>query len=102
MWFALWFQDKSTTGKQGLGIKNRKKKVAGCYFQGKKTSFDDSDDEGSSDLGSPEEDKQYDSLEMGSGNEPKVKLKKLCKQLLCQVSPEKLFIWIWILKFLRF
>lgn len=92
MWFALWFQDKSTTGKQGLGIKDRKKKVAGCYFQGKKTSFDDSDDEGSADLGSPEEVKQDDSLEIGSGNEPKVKLKKLCKQLLRQVSPEKSFI----------
>lgn len=98
MWFALWFQDKSTTGKQGLGIKDRKKKVAGCYFQGKKTSFDDSDDEGSADRGSPEEVKQYDLLEIGSVNEPKVKLKKLCKQLLRQVSPEKLFIWIWIFK----
>ncbi|KAK9927121.1 hypothetical protein M0R45_024322 [Rubus argutus] len=83
-------QDKSTTGKQGLGIKDRKKKVAGCYFQGKKTSFDDSDDEGSADLSSPEEDKQYDSLEMGSGNEPKVKLKKLCKQLLRQARGESL------------
>lgn len=89
---ALHVQDKSTTGKQGLGIKDRKKKVAGCYFEGKKTSFDDSDDEGSADPGSPIEDKQDGSLEMGSSNEPKVKLKKLCKQLICQVSPLRLFI----------
>ncbi|KAL6174750.1 hypothetical protein ACLB2K_051396 [Fragaria x ananassa] len=77
-------QDKSTTGKQGLGIKDRKKKVAGCFFEGKKTSFDDSDDEDSADPRSPIEDKQDGSLEMGSSNEPKVKLKKICKQLICQ------------------
>ncbi|XP_062030703.1 G-patch domain-containing protein 1 [Rosa rugosa] len=83
-------QDKSTTGKQGLGIKDRKKKVAGCYFEGKKTSFNDSDDEGSADLGSPMEDKQDESLEVGSGNEPKLKLKKLSKQILRQASGESM------------
>ncbi|KAK6137389.1 hypothetical protein DH2020_028861 [Rehmannia glutinosa] len=41
--------DKATSGKQGLGIKDRTKKVAGCYFQGKKTTFGDSDGEDSSD-----------------------------------------------------
>ncbi|KAK6158279.1 hypothetical protein DH2020_005593 [Rehmannia glutinosa] len=41
--------DKATSGKQGLGIKDRTKKVAGCYFQGKKTAFGDSDGEDSSD-----------------------------------------------------
>ncbi|KAK9277315.1 hypothetical protein L1049_006855 [Liquidambar formosana] len=33
-------QDKATAGKQGLGIKDRPKKIAGVHFQGKKTSFD--------------------------------------------------------------
>ncbi|PQQ16649.1 uncharacterized protein Pyn_26899 [Prunus yedoensis var. nudiflora] len=83
-------QDKSTTGKQGLGIKDRKKKIAGCYFEGKKTSFNDSDDEDSADLGSPVKQKGDDSLKMGSANEPKVKLKNLCKQLLRQAPGESL------------
>uniref|UniRef100_A0A2P2KY93 Uncharacterized protein LOC105124331 isoform X2 n=1 Tax=Rhizophora mucronata TaxID=61149 RepID=A0A2P2KY93_RHIMU len=38
-------QDKATAGKQGLGIKDRPKKIAGVHFQGKKTSFGNSDDE---------------------------------------------------------
>ncbi|KAL6280457.1 hypothetical protein ACE6H2_017338 [Prunus campanulata] len=83
-------QDKSTTGKQGLGIKDRKKKIAGCYFEGKKTSFNNSDDEDSADLGSPVKQKGDDSLKMGSANEPKVKLKNLCKQLLRQAPGESL------------
>ncbi|KAM1080065.1 hypothetical protein ACFX15_014212 [Malus domestica] len=83
-------QDKSTTGKQGLGIKDRKKKVAGCYFEGKKTSFNDSDDEDSADLGSPVKQKGDESLKMESSNEPKLKLKKLCKQLLREASGESL------------
>lgn len=91
---ALCFQDKSTTGKQGLGIKDRKKKIAGCYFEGKKTSFNDSDDEDSADLGSPVKQNGDDSLKMGSANEPKVKLKNLCKQLLRQVSPPKIALLI--------
>ncbi|KAJ6703542.1 G PATCH DOMAIN CONTAINING PROTEIN [Salix viminalis] len=42
-------QDKATSGKQGLGIKDRPKKIAGVRFQGKKTTFDNSEDEDSSD-----------------------------------------------------
>ncbi|OWM72087.1 hypothetical protein CDL15_Pgr017970 [Punica granatum] len=76
-------QDKSTTGKQGLGIKDRSKKIAGCYFQGKKTSFDDGSDEESSDLGSLKR-KRSDIAEIAD----KVNLKRLCKQLLRQ-EPEK-------------
>ncbi|KAM1563731.1 hypothetical protein ACFX10_038113 [Malus domestica] len=83
-------QDKSTTGKQGLGIRDRKKKVAGCYFEGKKTSFNDSDDEDSTDLGYPVKQKGDDSLKMEISNEPKVKLKKLCKQLVRQAPGESL------------
>lgn len=81
-------QDKATTGKQGLGIKDRPKKVAGCYFEGKKTSFNDSDDEDASDYGSSAKSKQGDMFETEENGEPKVKLKRLCKQLLRQV-PEK-------------
>ncbi|KAG6782824.1 hypothetical protein POTOM_012244 [Populus tomentosa] len=40
-------QDKATSGKQGLGIKDRPKKIAGVRFQGKNTTFDNSDDEDS-------------------------------------------------------
>ncbi|TQE07016.1 hypothetical protein C1H46_007406 [Malus baccata] len=83
-------QDKSTTGKQGLGIRDRKKKVAGCYFEGKKTSYNDSDDEDSTDLGSPVKQKGDDWLKMEISNEPKVKLKKLCKQLVRQAPGDSL------------
>ncbi|KAJ9147977.1 hypothetical protein P3X46_030077 [Hevea brasiliensis] len=40
-------QGKATAGKQGLGIKDRLKKIAGVRFQGKKISFSNSDDEDS-------------------------------------------------------
>ncbi|XP_004503672.1 G-patch domain-containing protein 1 [Cicer arietinum] len=80
-------QDKATTGKQGLGNKDRPKKVAGCYFQGKKTSFGNSDDEDSADLDSQEN--QTDD-EVEKIVEPKMKLKKLCKQILNQVPGESL------------
>jgi Pin2-interacting protein X1 len=87
----LLFQDKSTTGKQGLGIKDRTKKVAGCYFQGTKTSFGNSDDEDSADIDSLENETD-DEVEMVVEKvekivEPKMKLKKLCKQILNQVRP---------------
>jgi Pin2-interacting protein X1 len=87
----LLFQDKSTTGKQGLGIKDRTKKVAGCYFQGKKTSFGNSDEEDSADIDSLENETD-DEVEMVVEKvekivEPKMKLKKLCKQILNQVRP---------------
>jgi len=87
----LLFQDKSTTGKQGLGIKDRIKKVAGCYFQGKKTSFGNSDDEDSADIDSLENetDDEVETVveKVEKIVEPKMKLKKLCKQILNQVRP---------------
>ncbi|TKY60667.1 PIN2/TERF1-interacting telomerase inhibitor 1 [Spatholobus suberectus] len=82
-------QEKSTTGKQGLGIKDRPKKVAGCYFQGKKTSFDDSDED-SADIDSLEKQSHDDLIKVEKIAECKVKLKKLCKQILQQVAGESL------------
>lgn len=84
------FQDKATTGKQGLGIKNRPKKIAGCFFEGKKTSFNDSDSDDSADNDFSAMQKPDDSLKVEKIDEPKVKLKKLCKRLLRQVSPHAL------------
>ncbi|XP_057735966.1 G-patch domain-containing protein 1 [Arachis stenosperma] len=83
-------QDKSTTGKQGLGIKDRPKKVAGCYYQGKKTSFDNSDDEGSDDTDSLEKQTHNNLVKVEKVVESKVRLKKLCKQLLRTVPGESL------------
>ena len=83
-------QDKATTGKQGLGIKDRPKKIAGVRFQGKKTSFGDSDDQGSDDVGPPAKRMCENASEMNKADEPRLKLKKLCKQLLCQVPGESL------------
>ncbi|KAL3743002.1 hypothetical protein ACJRO7_018326 [Eucalyptus globulus] len=82
-------QDKATSGKQGLGIKDRPKKVAGCYFQGKKTSFDDSSDDDTSNTGSLKR-KCDDMLERGKASKQKLNLKKLCKQLLHQVPGNSL------------
>ncbi|GAB4857432.1 hypothetical protein Ancab_015341 [Ancistrocladus abbreviatus] len=83
-------QDKATAGKQGLGIKDRARKIAGCHFQGKKTSFDDSDDEDSSNIASPVREEHDIMLETNETDEPKVQLKKLCCQLLRQVPGESL------------
>lgn len=86
-------QDKSTTGKQGLGIKSRPKKIAGCYFQGKKTSFDESDNEDSSDAAPPLKRKYDDSFStttVKSDGQQKVKLRKLCKTILGQAPGESL------------
>ncbi|KAG2681053.1 hypothetical protein I3760_11G126500 [Carya illinoinensis] len=83
-------QDKATTGKQGLGIRDRPKKVAGCHFQGKRTSFSDNENEDSTDHGYSAKRKRGDSSEEERTNEPKVKLKKLCKKLLRQVPGESL------------
>ncbi|XP_027341855.1 uncharacterized protein LOC113854814 isoform X2 [Abrus precatorius] len=83
-------QEKSTTGKQGLGIRDRPKKVAGCYFQGKKTSFDHSDDEDSGDTDSLEKRTHDDLIKVEKIVECKVKLKKLCKQILNRVPGESL------------
>ncbi|BAT73035.1 hypothetical protein LR48_Vigan11g017700 [Vigna angularis] len=82
-------QEKSTTGKQGLGIKDRPKKVAGCYYQGKKTSFDDSDED-SADTDSLEKQAHNDLVKVEKIVECKVKLKKLCKKILLQVPGESL------------
>ncbi|KAH7841195.1 hypothetical protein Vadar_026871 [Vaccinium darrowii] len=81
-------QNKATSGRQGLGIKDRPRKIAGCYFEGKKTSFDDSADEDSSDSSTKR--KRADISEMEINDEPKVKLKRLCRKLLRQVPGETL------------
>lgn len=73
-------QDKATSGKQGLGIKDKPKKVSGCFFQGKKTSFDESDVDDSSDSNPPIQAKNDEISKFC--DEPKMKLKKLCKRLL--------------------
>ncbi|KAG8375018.1 hypothetical protein BUALT_Bualt10G0055900 [Buddleja alternifolia] len=83
-------QDKATTGKQGLGIKDRPKKIAGCFFQGKKTTLVDSDGEDSSDSHASVKRKHGENSEMEMIVEPKQKLKKLCRRLLQQVSGESL------------
>ncbi|KAI9108416.1 hypothetical protein K1719_020607 [Acacia pycnantha] len=82
-------QDKSTTGKQGLGIKGRPKKVAGCYFEGKKTTFNDSDDDDSADIGSQEK-QSGDIIKEEKTDGSRVKLKKLCRQILRRVPGESL------------
>lgn len=81
----LDFQGTKTSGKQGLGIKDRKKKIAGCYFEGKKTTFGDSDGEGSTDSHSGVK-RKHENLEVDTDPAPRSKLKKLCRQLLEQVS----------------
>ncbi|GAV76131.1 G-patch domain-containing protein [Cephalotus follicularis] len=86
-------QDKSTCGKQGLGIKDRPRKIAGVRFQGQKKSFDDSDDDDDEDsavFGSSAKLKHDDTEEMEKIDEPKVKVKKLCKHILRQVPGESL------------
>eukprot|EP00262_Sarcandra_glabra_P001163 TRINITY_DN11180_c1_g1_i1.p1 TRINITY_DN11180_c1_g1~~TRINITY_DN11180_c1_g1_i1.p1 ORF type:complete len:401 (+),score=87.54 TRINITY_DN11180_c1_g1_i1:77-1204(+) len=83
-------QDKATTGKQGLGIKDRPKKIAGCLWKGKKTSFHDSDSEDSAECSSLAKRQRTEEAEAGESNEPKLKLKKLCRQLLHQVPGESL------------
>ncbi|PSS04208.1 PIN2/TERF1-interacting telomerase, partial [Actinidia chinensis var. chinensis] len=89
-------QNKATTGKQGLGIKDQPRKIGGCRFQGKKTSFDDSDDEQSSDSSLK---RKYDDIsEIENNHEPKVKLKKLCRKLLRQAPGESLKLkWLKVL-----
>jgi Pin2-interacting protein X1 len=89
-------QNKATTGKQGLGIKDRPRKIAGCHFEGKKTSFSDSDN---SDVDEPAKStdtrpspkrKFDDIMEIEKIDEPKVKLKKLCRRLLRQAPGESI------------
>ncbi|XP_019151223.1 PREDICTED: uncharacterized protein LOC109147987 [Ipomoea nil] len=83
-------QDKSTSGKQGLGIKDKPKKIAGCFFQGKKTSFDDSDGEDSSDSNLSMKAKNDEIYKSCENDNPKMKLKKLCKHLLKQAPGNSL------------
>lgn len=85
----IFLQNKATTGKQGLGIKDRPRKIAGCHFLGKKTSFSDSDETDVDDTTniSISAKRKYDEIiETEKNDEPKVKLKKLCRRLLRQVS----------------
>ncbi|KAG5563322.1 hypothetical protein RHGRI_005915 [Rhododendron griersonianum] len=85
---SLYLQNKATSGKQGLGIKDRPRKIAGCHFQGKKTSFDDSADEDPSDSSAKR--KRGEISETENNDEPKVKLRRLCRKLLRQVPGETL------------
>lgn len=113
-------QDKSTTGKQGLGIRDKPKKIAGAHWKGQKVSFDTDEDkeEGSSveedtkqalvqnmslkrkrdtnhiettvtviDSDIPEE-KTCAVLEVNNASRPRLKWKKMCKQLL-QEAPSQ-------------
>lgn len=66
-------QDKATSGKQGLGIRDKPKKFAGCYWKGTKTSFNDCDE-----------------LQVIVQDKAKTKLKKLSKQLLRQAPSQSL------------
>ncbi|XP_024986697.1 PIN2/TERF1-interacting telomerase inhibitor 1 isoform X1 [Cynara cardunculus var. scolymus] len=84
-------QDKATSGKQGLGIKDQPRKVAGVRFQGKRTSFSENEEEGSESEEDchPSAKRKFDDMsESQKTIESKPKLKKLCKKLLSQV-PEK-------------
>jgi len=83
-------QEKATSGKQGLGIKDRPKKVAGCFWGGKKTSFDDSDGGQPSDSSNLLKRKHIENSKDGNGFEPKIKLKKLCRKLLLQTPSRSL------------
>ncbi|KAK1408274.1 hypothetical protein QVD17_39910 [Tagetes erecta] len=83
-------QDKATSGKQGLGIKDQPRKVAGVRFQGKRTSFsDDEGEESEAEDCDPSTKRKFDDIQDSQKDfESKPKLKKLCKKLLCQI-PEK-------------
>lgn len=92
-------QDKATSGKQGLGIKDRPKKIAGCHFQGKKTLLNNEDKDDDEELEEEEEDsdssaslkRQQEKISDAEKiEEPKPNLKKLCKKLLRQVPGESL------------
>ncbi|KAI7741983.1 hypothetical protein M8C21_008696, partial [Ambrosia artemisiifolia] len=89
-------QDKATSGKQGLGIKDRPRKVAGVHFQGKKTSFSESESEESEPEPKPEDNnslaksKFINASESEKHSESKLKLKKLCRKLLSQENEKSL------------
>ncbi|XP_078155426.1 D111/G-patch domain-containing protein [Carex rostrata] len=86
-------QDKATAGRQGLGIKDQPKKIAGTRFKGQKKTFGcESDEEDSTseltDL-KPSEDTNEDSGQTVS-NKSKIKLKNLCKTILHQAPSQSL------------
>uniref|UniRef100_A0ACD5TTX5 Uncharacterized protein n=1 Tax=Avena sativa TaxID=4498 RepID=A0ACD5TTX5_AVESA len=98
-------QDKATSGKQGLGIKDLPMKIAGHRWKGNKKSLGDSDEENStqSELSELEEDedeegsdsdaevneiKQKTVKAVPEDAKPRIKFKKLCKQILRQ-SPSQ-------------
>lgn len=83
-------QDKATSGKKGLGTKDQPKKVAGCYWKGKKTRLGDSDGEISTDSDCSTKRKRSEDSDTEMYPEPKTKLKKLCKQLLSQAPSQTL------------
>lgn len=82
-------QDNATSGKQGLGTKNQPKKVSGCYWGGKRTSFNDSDDDHSVDSDVSTKRERDEDLEVPDVQQ-KIKLKRLCKQLLRQVPNQSM------------
>ena len=84
MKFYLTIQDKATSGKQGLGIKDKPKKVAGCYWSGKKTSLEVNEEESS--VNEDESDKVFEESNVKPICRPNIKLKKLCKRLLLLVG----------------
>uniref|UniRef100_A0A8R7VCH1 G-patch domain-containing protein n=2 Tax=Triticum urartu TaxID=4572 RepID=A0A8R7VCH1_TRIUA len=100
-------QDKATSGKQGLGIKDLPMKVGGQRWKGNKTSLGDSDEENStqSELSEVEEDEDEEgSASDAKVNEvhvktvkevcvdakPKTKFKKLCKKILRQAPSQSM------------
>lgn len=84
-------QDKATSGKQGLGMKGQPKKIAGCHWKGRKTSFNNSDGELSDDSDVSIKRKRTDEdFDAASNAEPRTKLKKLCKKLLRQAPSQSL------------
>lgn len=80
-------QDKATSGKQGLGIKDKPKKVAGCYWKGSKTSFSDSNDDSSAEFHGIIKQNHCDLKVIVKS---KTKLKKMSKKLLMQVPSQSL------------
>ena len=80
-------QDKATSGKQRLGIKDQPRKVAGVRFQGTKTSFsDDEGEESEAEDCHPSAKRKFDDIsESPKKVESQPKLKKLCKKLLSKV-----------------
>lgn len=67
-------------------MKDQPRKIAGSHWKGKKASFGDCDDENSADSSGLTKHKRSEEVEVGVDIEPKIKLKKLCKQLLRQVK----------------